>query len=99
MHENSNKEIISDNINKWLGKLSDQEVKTLEYFCGERGLKYGYKRYFKLSSWDILKINILARPQLFVNRILFEIWQKSYTWHPKLQSNIYLFLLSIVKIN
>lgn len=88
-HLNSSKEIINTNFNKWQNKLSSFEVKSLEYYCASRGLKYNYKPHFKITFFDKIKILFITKPLFWITSFIFSIMLNSFKWPLKTQGFIY----------
>lgn len=89
VHKNSSREIMPDNYNKWQGKLITREVKALELFCGDYGIKFGYKKTVSISLFDKLFIYLWLMPLLILNAIVFYAWKSSFFWPLYLQGKIY----------
>ncbi len=65
-HENSERPLNTQSVNKWQQELSDKEIKMLDYYCGKTGELFGYKPIYKpFSIWEKLLIEIRYRP-LFI---------------------------------
>jgi len=61
-HDKSNQAIDPSNINKFESELDQKSVNQLDYYCGETGLKFGYKqneRYQKPAFFSRLKLNFI----------------------------------------
>ena len=85
-HGNSNKPIDSSIKEKWKKELTKEEIKLLDYYCGETGKLFGYEPLFqKFSLIDKITIELLHRP-LFILIYGFPLMKKLFFQLPiKLQ--------------
>jgi hypothetical protein len=91
MHKNSSLAVNANNLNKWQKKLTQDEINTLELYCGNLGLKFNYKTSVIISHYQKIKIKAKLGPKLLVNRFLFLLMRQSFSWPLKIQSFLYLY--------
>lgn len=97
MHKNASLPLDSGNFNKWQKKLSNNEIKILEIYCGNLGEKFSYKKSIKIGYFQKSKLKALLSPLIFINRLIFLLIRQSYHWPLKFQSQLYQFAKNRIK--
>jgi hypothetical protein len=78
MHAGSDQKINKGKIGQWKNVLTEEELKSLSFFCGEVGESLGYKDFAELSDGEKRQIQKQFKMAIFKGRTLWRLKGLSY---------------------